>query len=338
MKSQEQQLVQDVANMFKQHSSVILKTWLQMLGESKMALSSVERGYFERGFFRLISDFTDFLPQSDFDSYYAGNAVIAKEIASNNISYSKFVQAFHLFEESYASLLLAEFATEDMLMYFMALDSVHHDTIAIVSEAYFEIEDATVFALAKLVELRDPYTLQHLELTREYSIVLAKSLGMDSTFIESLSRAGMFHDIGKVAIADHILLKPGALSAEERSNMQRHVTIGCKVIEDIIGDRKVVTGHLLMARDITLYHHERYDGGGYPEKLSAEEIPFSARIFALADSYDAMTSARIYSEPISHEEAVQRIRDDSGHHFDPVVVEAFLEVHEQFEPIKKRLK
>ena len=330
----EQRLVQDVAKLFSRNHRVILDRWLQMLDRRQLASNEVEREHFESGFSQLVTDFIDFLPDGKFDDYYAGNAVIAKKIASNDISYSKFVLAFHLFEESYTSLLVDEFKAEDLPDYLIALDHIHHVSIAIVSEAYFEIKDVTVLALAKLVELRDPNTFQHLDTTRHYSAILARAIKMDETFVDSLFRAGALHDIGKVAIPDRVLLKDGALTPEERLEMQQHPIIGASVIDGIIGDRHVTTGYLRLAREIVLYHHEKFDGSGYPEGLSGEDIPISARIFALADAYDAMVSKRTYKDALSHEEAVERIREDSGKHFDPDIVTAFLKVHKRFEMFK----
>jgi putative two-component system response regulator len=120
----------------------------------------------------------------------------------------------------------------------------------------------------------------------------------------------------------------------EFEKMKEHTLIGAQTIEKIIGTQTIYIGYLPMAREIALYHHEKYDGTGYPQGLKHEDIPLAARIVAVVDAYDAIVSERPYKEALSHEEAVRRITLDSGRHFDPKVVEAFLTVNEEFRKIK----
>jgi HD-GYP domain-containing protein (c-di-GMP phosphodiesterase class II) len=143
------------------------------------------------------------------------------------------------------------------------------------------------------------------------------------------------HDIGKVGIPDEILTKPGALTDEEFQIMKTHADIGRRVLSRAL-DPASPNPLLEMCIDIAHCHHERYDGTGYPRRLGGENIPLSARIIALVDAYDAITSQRRYKEAKSHEEAVEIIRGDSGTHFDPVVVEAFLRCQEQFGRVRQK--
>lgn len=144
------------------------------------------------------------------------------------------------------------------------------------------------------------------------------------------------HDIGKIGIPDHILLKPGPLTDDEYEVMKKHTVLGRDAImcaEKLIGNMETF---LTCAREIAYSHHEKWDGSGYPQRLSGEDIPLPARLMAVVDAYDALTSRRIYKEAITHEEAVSIIQADTGKHFDPDVVRAFLTLQEQFKYISER--
>jgi putative two-component system response regulator len=190
--------------------------------------------------------------------------------------------------------------------------------------------DVAVFALAKLAESRDPETGEHLERLRGYSQILAEQLQqegpyrelIDEHFLEDLYRSSPLHDIGKVGIPDAILRKPGKLTPEEFELMKQHTTIGADALEQAM-HLTGCGGFLAMAVDIARFHHERFDGTGYPARLKGHDIPLPARIVALADVYDALTSVRIYKDAYSAETARQMILEQDGQHFDPVVVEAF---------------
>jgi len=194
-----------------------------------------------------------------------------------------------------------------------------------------ETRDLVIFAMAKLAESRDPETGGHLERVRTYSWALAKDLALhgayraqiDAGFIRLIYLTSPLHDIGKVAIPDSVLLKPGRLSTREFEIMKTHTTHGAETL-DLALERYPNARFLRMARDIAAYHHERYDGGGYPEQLAGEDIPLCARIFALADVYDALVSKRVYKAAYSHEVARGIIVEERGTHFDPAVVDAFL--------------
>lgn len=336
MQERDKQRVIKVAHIFREHKSEILLSWLELLRKNAIAKDEIEVRYFQHGFETLVNDFITHLTAGDFKTYYAGNNRIAHEIAYNDISYRKFIEAFHLFEESYGQILIHRLNTTDLGPYLGAVDQLHHNTIAIVAEAYFDVKDVTVFSLAKLAELRDPETAYHLERTREYSVLLSQALRLEEDFLALIYRVGPLHDIGKVGIRDSILLKPTRLTEAEYEEMKMHPVWAGRTIDAIIGTQKVGRGYLHMAKEICLYHHERYDGQGYPAGLQGEGIPLSARIFALADAYDAIVSKRPYKPALSHETAVDRIQQDSGRHFDPTIVRGFLEVCYKFKEIHNR--
>jgi putative two-component system response regulator len=191
-------------------------------------------------------------------------------------------------------------------------------------------QQVTMFSMARLAESRDPETGEHLERMRRYVREIAIEMGswtkyeaiIDSGFVEILYYSSPLHDIGKVGIPDQILLKPGKLSIEEFDIMKTHTLVGgdtLKAADEEAGGNSF----LMMGRDIAYYHHEKWDGNGYPYSLSGEEIPLPARIVALGDAYDALTSKRPYKEPFSHEKSRDIILEACGSHFDPDVIEAF---------------
>ncbi len=199
-------------------------------------------------------------------------------------------------------------------------------------------QKAIIFSLVRLTESRDQETGHHLERTRNYAVMLTKQLQKEkkyrriltNEFLEDLYDAASLHDIGKVGIRDSILLKKTKLSDEEYEEMEEHPRIGKQVIQDAIDRYKLKQSFLTIGRNICAYHHEKYNGKGYPEGLEGQQIPLEARIFALCDVYDAMRSKRPYKDVLSHEEAVRRIKSASGEHFDPDIVNAFLEIETEF--------
>jgi response regulator RpfG family c-di-GMP phosphodiesterase len=205
--------------------------------------------------------------------------------------------------------------------------------------------NAVVFGLAKLAESRDPETGQHLERIAVYSKRLATELrghpryGGEVTpaFLQLIGISSALHDIGKVGVADEVLLKPGRLTEDERFRMQLHASVGGECIREI--ELRLGTSNFLqMAREIAYCHHERWDGQGYPQGLAGEDIPLSARIVAVADVYDALTSRRVYKQAYSHEHCVRVIREEAGRQFYPQVVEAFLKVADEFREIGERYR
>ena len=200
--------------------------------------------------------------------------------------------------------------------------------------------DAIIYGLAKLAESRDTDTGDHLDRIRLYVTILGAQLGQtDSTFtrnhIETLALASSLHDIGKVGIPDAVLLKPGRFTPQEREVMERHAAIGGECLK-AIGDQLGEDDFLQLAREIAYCHHEKWDGTGYPFQISGESIPLAARIVALADVYDALRSRRPYKDPMSHAKAKKIILEGCGNHFDPQIVNAFLDCEEQFIQVSER--
>jgi putative two-component system response regulator len=201
----------------------------------------------------------------------------------------------------------------------------------------------TLFSMAKLAESKDTDTGNHLERIRAYTRVLAEEITHDPSFTnENLSSrfpklmydTSPLHDIGKVGIPDYVLLKPGSLSDQEWDIMKRHAQIGGETLDAVL--KKFPNAEFLrIARDIAWFHHERWDGSGYPRGLKGEEIPLCARIIALADVYDALTMKRVYKSALSHEVARGIITEGSGKHFDPRVVQAFLRIEQEFVAIRE---
>lgn len=207
------------------------------------------------------------------------------------------------------------------------------------SAALVATRDAVIFGLAKLADSRDRETGEHLERLQHLVALLARELRplypeIGDAWIESLRLAAALHDIGKVGIPDAILLKPGPLTPEERRIMQRHTQIGGDCLA-AIGRRLGENDFLAMACDIAYCHHERWDGRGYPRGLKGAAIPLAARIVALADFYDAVSSNRVYRAARRHDDVVRMIVEGCGKHFDPAVVYAFLSVEQTFYQMNK---
>jgi HD-GYP domain-containing protein (c-di-GMP phosphodiesterase class II) len=174
---------------------------------------------------------------------------------------------------------------------------------------------ATVRALSNAVEARDAYTGKHAERVAAYGIEIARAVGLPRPDAPEMEFGFLLHDIGKVAVPDAILYKPGALTSEERALMARHPAIGA----EIIGGIEFLAG----AAQVVRSHHERWDGMGYPDGLAAEQIPIAARVFAVADVLDALTTDRPYRPSFPLHQARTMIAQEAGSHFDPQVVEAF---------------
>ncbi len=173
----------------------------------------------------------------------------------------------------------------------------------------------TLQVLVKTVEAKDVYTRFHSQRVAEYSLGIAEVLGLSEREKDILKIAGILHDIGKIAVPENILLKKGKLTEEEFEIIKLHAPFGNEILKPL--------RFFHHEREIILYHHERWDGSGYPEGLVGEEIPFLARILAVADSFDAMTSDRVYRKAMTFEDALKEIRELSGIKYDPVVVNAF---------------
>ncbi len=203
-------------------------------------------------------------------------------------------------------------------------------------------QEAIIFGLACLAEYRDKETGFHLERIRCYTKELAMALShhakyedkVNEKFIDLLYRTAPLHDIGKVGIPDHILLKKGKLTREEYERMKEHAYIGYQTL-DSIRQQYGEMDFLNMGIEITYCHHERYDGKGYPRGLKEDEIPLPAQILAIADVYDALTSKRVYKKAFSHEVSVNTMKLERGKHFDPDLFDVFLSIVDKFNEIRQ---
>ena len=206
------------------------------------------------------------------------------------------------------------------------------------------VQNVTIRSLGHLAEIRDPETGNHLRRTQKYVQLLCDTLRKHPRFadfltdanIDLLVRSAPLHDIGKVGIPDHILLKPGKLTAGEWAVMKTHSDIGSFAIEQVEADAERPVAFLQCAKQIIRHHHEKWDGSGYPDALAGDNIPIPARVMALADVFDALISRRPYKEPFTLEAAAQLILEGRGIHFDPEVADAFQSRLEDFRAIAIR--
>jgi putative two-component system response regulator len=193
--------------------------------------------------------------------------------------------------------------------------------LAQLNQAY----EASLIMLANAIELRDRYTRGHVERVRDLSVRIAERIGLNTNQINLLRFGAILHDIGKIYIREGVLRKAGPLNDLEWSEMKRHTEIGAGLLERI--------PYLTAAIPIILSHHERWDGMGYPQGLSGDAIPLEARIVSVADSYDAMTTVRVYQGASTPEQAKQEIVAGCGNRYDPKVVDAFLAVLDEIRPV-----
>lgn len=207
---------------------------------------------------------------------------------------------------------------------------------------YQNARTAAILGLAKIAEYRDYDTGMHLERIQEFSKMLATGLSehenyknyLSDHYIQDLYISSLLHDIGKVGIPDSILLKPGKLSDAEFNIMKHHVKLGGQTLT--LMDQKVnQQSFLTLAKEIAFFHHEKWDGTGYAQGLKGHDIPLSARIVAIVDVYDALTSERVYKDAFSHEKAIEIIIDSKGKHFDPLLVDIFLSMEKDVKIIKE---
>jgi len=205
-------------------------------------------------------------------------------------------------------------------------------------------QDVMMRALARLAETRDNETGAHLLRTQEMVLELARrasghprfSAELDPCSIELIGKSAPLHDIGKVGVPDSILLKPGRLTPEERAVMMAHARLGAEVIDRAVQDIDAPADFLRFARQIALHHHERWDGTGYPDGLAGDEIPLAARLMAVADVFDALISRRVYKSALALDEVLQTMRRERGRHFDPDLLDLFLDGIDGFVGIAHR--
>jgi len=193
-------------------------------------------------------------------------------------------------------------------------------------------ERETLLKLAKAGEYRDTDTGNHVLRMAKYASLIAEQLGMSPDYCELIEQAAPMHDIGKIGIPDHILLKPGKLTPDEMTIMKTHPQIGFQILQGSPSQ------YLSLGAEIALAHHEKYDGSGYPYSLMRENIPLSARIVAVADVFDALTSERPYKKKWSNTDGMDYLRNNSGSHFDPTCVQAFLAHQTRIAQIQQQLE
>lgn len=200
------------------------------------------------------------------------------------------------------------------------------------NDVTIKMQNALIMVLADMVERRDQSTGDHIRKTASYCTIIADEMAkkgyykdiLTEEYVQNTISAAPLHDIGKIAIPDAVLNKPGKLTDEEFEKMKTHTVVGGEVISKIMDRMKgAEVTYLPIARDVALYHHEKWNGKGYPKGLKGEEIPLCARIMAVADVFDALTSERSYKKPFPLEKAISIIEEGAGEHFDPLVVDAF---------------
>jgi putative two-component system response regulator len=213
------------------------------------------------------------------------------------------------------------------------------------TEEIVAIQDVTIHAMASMAETRDNETGNHIRRTQHYVKVLAEKLRTHPRFetflnndktIDILYKSAPLHDIGKVGIPDAILLKPGRLTSEEFDVMKSHTTLGRDAIVHAEKSLGIEVPFLQYAKEIAYSHQEKWDGSGYPEGLSGDNIPISARLMAVADVYDALISRRVYKQPMPHDDAVKIMLEGKGQHFDPDMIDAFIACQDQFKMIGEK--
>jgi len=208
-----------------------------------------------------------------------------------------------------------------------------------------QAHSSAIDSMALVAETRDTETGAHIIRTKEYIMCLGEYLYehgiykdiLTKDFRQLVYRASPLHDIGKVGIPDNVLKKPGKLTEEEFTLMKEHATIGKEIIQNALKENEE-NGFLQRAFNIAYSHHEKWDGSGYPQGLKGLEIPLEARMMALADVYDALISRRVYKEAIPFEQSEQIIIEGSGKHFDPILVDAFIELKDKFREIADRIR
>ncbi|MCI5159225.1 MAG: HD domain-containing protein, partial [Candidatus Electrothrix sp. AUS1_2] len=212
-------------------------------------------------------------------------------------------------------------------------------------EEIARMQEAVLEIITALTEARDQETGCHIRRTQWYFRLMAEELRKNKKYrsiltheeIEVLCKVAPLHDVGKIAVPDSILLKPGRLSDKEFEEIKKHASYGKEIIEAAL--QRVGSNYFLeKALEIVYTHQEKWDGSGYPRGLSGENIPLSGRLMAVADVYDALTSERPYKVPVEHKRAVEIMAADSGTHFDPDLIEVFLNIHERFYAISIQLR
>lgn len=323
-----------ILNIFKNNRDLIFNNWVNLFVENEKIQDDVDT--LVSIFRTILVNYINYFDHENKKLYLSSIVKVAREMDINNISYSDFMVYIPYFQESYVSILLKDLKNDDLEKCLTLCNRIYNKTVAHIQEEYMNIKDSTLTAMLKLSELRDDVTEHHVERAREYAVVLSRELNLDDIFVKHISKASLLHDIGKVGVRDEILLKPGKLTEGEYEEIKKHTIIGARAIINVINANEYIHDYLYMAIDIALCHHEKYDGSGYPNGLNGNKIPLSARIFAIADAYDVITSERPYKKPLSHESAVERIQLDCGKHFDPYIVDKFVGIKDKFKIISNK--
>ena len=274
-------------------------------------------------------------------------AIFLAEIINMIISYSRNLTLFFRNENNTLVLVAngdlsarAQVSTNDEFGFMASYTNSMIDNLQKRTDEIQLTRDVTILGLASLAETRDNETGAHILRTQRYVKALAERLAeypkykeyLDKDTIELLFKSAPLHDIGKVGVRDSILLKPGKLTVEEFEEMKKHTTYGRDSLQKA-GNMMGSSSFLSLAEEIAYTHHEKWDGSGYPNGLKGDEISISGRLMALADVYDALISKRVYKEAFSHETARGIIVDGKGRHFDPDIVDVFVEIEDTFRGI-----
>ena len=228
------------------------------------------------------------------------------------------------------SLLKVKSYNEHMINYQALLEKQVAERTARLQKAMDELAEAsidTIFRLSRAAEYKDDDTALHIKRMSRFTAALSQKTGFSEDFVRMISYSTPLHDIGKIGVPDDILLKPGKLNESEWKKMKEHPEIGASILDG------AASAHLQQGRVIALTHHEKWDGSGYPCGLSGDNIPVEGRLVAVADVFDALTSRRPYKEPVPPDEAFRILIEEKGRHFDPGLVDHFLEIRDQVEEI-----
>jgi response regulator RpfG family c-di-GMP phosphodiesterase len=242
---------------------------------------------------------------------------------------------------NYKNRMRAQHYAQELAKYHRTLeDRVQKQTkkIKTQTEQMLQIQEHVIDGMATLIESRDGNTGEHVLSTKKYVSMIVRYMYehqmhpdvINKKYVENMISASVLHDVGKIRISDTILNKPGKFTKEEYEEMKKHSQLGAETVRDIMGDN-ADEELVQMSCDVARYHHEKWDGTGYPEGLSETQIPLCARIMAVADVFDALVSKRVYKAPMSTEEAFNILQVESGSHFDPEIVEVFLSLREEVE-------
>ena len=225
--------------------------------------------------------------------------------------------------------------TDDTVLYI--------DEVQKKREQVVRLQNGLILVLADIVESRDKCTGDHVRKTAAYCEIILRQMQkdgvyadqLDEDFINEVVNSAPLHDVGKITVSDVILNKPDRLTDEEFKAMQNHTRAGGEIIDKAIALVGEESDYLTEAKNLAFYHHEKWNGKGYPTGIAAEDIPLSARVMAVADVFDALVSRRSYKEPFSVEQAMEIIRKDAGTHFDPLIVEAFFNAEDEIRRVQK---